>query len=220
MPVSLPYFSRHSVSQASTSGTGSAGSLSPAFQQPPFSITGINEWHTSSTMISASFSSPPFSITGINEWHISYLGFPACSAWPAIQYHRHQRVARHVSPSAARWRTPPPFSITGINEWHQAGTSLTLQKCFRHSVSQASTSGTLVACHSALHAGVRHSVSQASTSGTRMPTQSMTGKMHRHSVSQASTSGTYTAPHQDSAAGRHSVSQASTSGTTILHSTR
>ena len=87
-------------------------------QHPPFSITGINEWHTKVRVRVFAYISrhsyhrhqrvapearagcsqqgrPPFSITGINEWHprrISACGRNAT----AIQYHRHQRVAQHL----------------------------------------------------------------------------------------------------------------------------
>ena len=37
---------------------------------PPFSITGINEWHHLSDPTARATLQPPFSITGINEWHL------------------------------------------------------------------------------------------------------------------------------------------------------
>ena len=133
---------RHSVSQASTSGT-EPQEVSFIDSTPPFSITGINEWHrkkatsrqrprcsrhsvsqasTSGTSVPVLFTSKSYhrhsvsqastSGTTRNEWAFRDR---YC---PAIQYHRHQRVAQ---PRRRSWT---------VSSWT------------RHSVSQASTSGT------------------------------------------------------------------------------
>ena len=59
---------------------------------------------------------PPFSNTGISEWHLPLHG-----------------------ENAARF---PPFSNTGISEWHPKTGATGGQNTTRHSVTQASASGT------------------------------------------------------------------------------
>ena len=225
---------RHSVSQASTSGTGAfLWKFRCCF--PPFSITGINEWHlqmfprSSSSHTAIQYhrhqrvarkipiqpgrdSGPPFSITGINEWHCRNLEYvelvtgPPFSITGINEWHL-LALCRRIS------SLRPPFSITGINEWHHGCGIYSASSSIRHSVSQASTSGTTfskkyhmsrvtaiqyhrhqrVALQCFLGIGlflVRHSVSQASTSGTAKIPFHATQPHFRHSVSQASTSGT------------------------------
>ena len=140
---------------------------------------------------------------------------PAAGAdHPAIQYHRHQRVAPSRSSIAS-------LSSHAAIQYHRhqrvapigTGSLQNRQGC-RHSVSQASTSGTDIHPISFRSLICRHSVSQASTSGTSNLQVEPIVPYVRHSVSQASTSGTNRVLFLcREYFRRHSVSQASTSGT-------
>ena len=132
--------------------------------QPPFSITGINEWHTrracKSQRVSAAIQyhrhqrvarghrcSSACTWFSAIQYHrhqrvapeLPRVVFPRPA--PAIQYHRHQRVALGISIQIPPCHFPP-FSITGINEWHLHQSLFGKIPHLRHSVSQASTSGT------------------------------------------------------------------------------
>ena len=107
---------RHSVTQASTSGSIRQRERDQRCM-PPFSNTGINEWHPNLGSLSFVSVLPPFSNTGINEWH-------------------------HKANNGIYGRFQPPFSNTGINEWHGKVLLQQVSPWYRHSVTQASTSGT------------------------------------------------------------------------------
>ena len=180
-------FCRHSVSQASTSGTAEAGLKSRA------AISAI-QYHRHQRVAQRRAlkamidGQPPFSITGINEWHTS--PFIAVE----VLYHRHSVSQASTSGTGSRSRgtcggAAPPFSITGINEWHSKMGASSRRVVFRHSVSQASTSGTGFQCLAVLRGLPPFSITGINE-WHRNARKSTREIRRRHSVSQASTSGT------------------------------
>ena len=158
---------RHSVTQASASGTPMVVPPPRTLPVPPFSNTGISEWHLRQTKKALAVMNPPFSNTGISEWHKKQAS-ASCN-----RQNRHSVTQASASGTGnnhehTKTPIPPPFSNTGISEWHGNPYAPWGFNSCRHSVTQASASGT-----AKVHAGVqadeiRHSVTQASASGTAL----------------------------------------------------
>ncbi len=206
------YWTRHSVTQASTSGTCGCGLVCKVCA-PPFSNTGINEWHSASwqasagglrrhsvTQASTSGTLPSgYTPSAVVRHSVTQASTSGTPRWQLTRrtlcFYRHSVTQASTSgtlrPSEFIQRFSPPFSNTGINEWH-----CSIALCFicahslRHSVTQASTSGTLRVANVNNMNSTRHSVTQASTSGTTRVVSRCFRRRLRHSVTQASTSGT------------------------------